>query len=50
MLHRDNQQLDQENKKFAESKPKGLYNSIESSKKKSERLDREAVPQGGFNL
>jgi len=43
MLHRDNQQLDQENKKFAESKPKGLYNSIESSKKKSERLDREAV-------
>jgi len=33
----------QENKKFAESKPKGLYNSIESSKKKSERLDREAV-------
>jgi len=43
MLDRDNAQLDEENKKFAESKPKGLYNRIESAKKKSEEYDREAV-------
>ena len=43
MLDRDNAQLDEENKKFAESKPKGLYKRIESAKRKSEQYDREAV-------
>jgi hypothetical protein len=33
----------QEAKRIADSKPKGLYNSIEAAKKKSDRLDREAV-------
>lgn len=43
MLRDDNAELDQENKKFAESKPKGLYESIEASKKKSAKLEKEAV-------
>ena len=33
----------QEDKKFAESKPKGLYDSIEASKKKSAKFEKEAV-------
>ena len=43
MLRNDDSQLSQEKKRFAESKPKGLYKSIEAAKKRSAKYDKEAV-------
>lgn len=43
MLQKDNMQLAQENKQFAESKPKGLYNKIRHSDERPEKYEEEAV-------
>lgn len=44
MLNEDKQLAAEENRKFAESKPKDMYKSIEAAKKKeSEQFDTEAV-------
>ena len=43
MLRKDNEQLQAENKRFQDSKPKGLSDAIENNKERSEHLEKEAV-------